>query len=89
MWKTAFDGVDRRLLQALRQSSAQDNRRLELGWYNAEVLYSSAGDGRRLLIIGKAVDHLLELCEDRVEYPDHSVTCWVGATSLSAYTNRV
>jgi hypothetical protein len=76
-WATTFDGVDRQLLQALCQSPSWDDRRLELGRHGAEVFYSSAGDEKRLFMIGKAVDHFFERCEDTAEHTNHSVRCWL------------
>jgi hypothetical protein len=76
-WATTFDGVDRQLLQALCQSPSWDDRRLELGRHGAEVFYSSAGDEKRSSMIGKAVDHFFERCEDIAEHTSHSVRCWL------------
>jgi hypothetical protein len=76
-WVTTFDGVDRQLLQALCQRPSCDDRRLELGRHGAEVFYSSAGDEKRLSMIGKAVNHFLERCEDTAEHTNHSVRCWL------------
>jgi hypothetical protein len=41
------------------------------------VLYSSAGDEKRLCMIGKAVDHFFERCEHAVEHTNHPVRCWL------------
>jgi hypothetical protein len=76
-WATTFDGVERQLLQALCQSPSLDDRCLELGRHGAEVIYSSADDEKRLSMIGKAVDHFFERCEDTAEHTNHSVRCWL------------
>lgn len=76
-WATTFDGVDRQLLQALCQSPGWDDRRLELGRHGVEIFHSSASDEKRLLMIGKAVDHFFDRCEDTAEHTNHSVRCWL------------
>ena len=76
-WTTTFNSVDRQLLQALCRSPSWDDRRLELGRHGAEAFYSSAGDEKRLSMIGKAVDHFFERCEDTAEHTNHSVRCWL------------
>lgn len=74
-WADTLVGMDRRLLQALSQSPAWNKRRLELGQYGAEMLYSAADDERRLSAIGRAVDHFFDRCEDTARHTDHSVRC--------------
>ncbi|KAI4192683.1 MAG: hypothetical protein LQ350_008592, partial [Teloschistes chrysophthalmus] len=76
-WAATFAGADRLLLLLLTEKPAANGHRLLLGLYGTTEVYSSIDDERRLVAIGKAVDHFLDRCEDTARNTDHSLRCWL------------
>lgn len=76
-WATTFAGADRLLLSLLTDRPAANGLPLSLGRYGTTEMYSRVDDECRLTVIGKAVDHFFNRCEDTARNTDHSVRCWL------------
>jgi hypothetical protein len=74
-WVQMFAKMDRGLLLSLARTPVTQG--LWMGAEGEGERVISAGDERRLVLIGIAIDKFFDRCEDTVMHTDHSLLCWL------------
>lgn len=82
-WVRIFTGADRECLSVLTESPFPYGDGLWLSGVNEDpIVWSCVEDERKLESIGRAVDSLLDRCEDTVRHTDQSIRCWLRSQIL-------